>query len=158
MRSIFSFSNDSFENLDDSYIFIGKINSFNNILQSKADQFFDEISWKQVFILGCISLHHEPPTIRDLANLAGSTHQNVTQILSKLEKNNFISFQTDEFDRRKQRVILTEKARDFLKNQNDAVDILMKQIFSNIDSSELKTALRVISQLTENVSSFEKKF
>lgn len=139
--------------MDDTYLFIGRVNSLNNSFQAKADMYFEEISWKQVFLLGCIAMFDKPPTIRDISNLAKSTHQNVTQLLSKLVKNGFVYFLPDDTDHRKQRVILTSKAQQFYEQHNESIDQLIKNLFATIDPAELKIALKVIAQLTKAVNS-----
>nr|MCR4839806.1 MarR family transcriptional regulator [Eubacterium sp.] len=67
-----------------------------------------EISWKQFFAIICINMCKEPPTLKELSDILGSSHQNVKQILLKLEKKNFIEFKVDESDKRKQRIIFYE--------------------------------------------------
>ena len=51
-----------------------------------ADAFFKEITWKQFFAIICINLCKEAPTINELSDVMGSSHQNVKQILLRLEK------------------------------------------------------------------------
>lgn len=43
----------------------------------------------------------------------GSSHQNVKQILLKLEKKGFVTIIVDKNDKRKQRIELTDYCRDF---------------------------------------------
>ena len=48
----------------------------------------------------------------------GSSHQNVKQILLKLEKKGFVSISVDEQDKRKQRIELTDYCQEFCE-KND---------------------------------------
>jgi len=151
LSSVFKGEHNSLELLSEQYHLIGMLNSFNNIFQAKADAFFKDISWKQIYILVSITLFEEAPTIREIANLTGSTHQNTTQILLKLEEKKLIFFQTDENDRRKRRVFLTDKGLQLCKEQEQPVDLKMNQLFSEIDLVELQTTMKVISKLKETV-------
>ena len=43
-----------------------------------------------------INMCKEPTTLKELSDILGSSHQNVKQILLKLEKKGFIKFEEDE--------------------------------------------------------------
>ena len=103
----------NFEGIDASLFLLGLLSAFDNRYQAKADSFFEEISWKQFFAIICINLCKESPTIKELAEVMGSSHQNVKQILNKLENKGFVKTISDEADKRKQRIILTEKTQAF---------------------------------------------
>lgn len=49
------------------------------------------------------------PELSRVAEIMGSSHQNVKQILNKLEDKGYVKTVLDEQDKRKQRIILTEK-------------------------------------------------
>ena len=92
---------------------LGLLSAFDNRYQAAADKYFKEITWKQFFAIICIKLCKEAPTLNDLADIMGSSHQNVKQILLKLERKGFVSMTTDGKDRRKQRVVLTDMCQEF---------------------------------------------
>ena len=94
--------NIDFTGIPSSYYLLGLISAFENRFQAMADSAMKEISWKQFFTIICINMCKEPPTLKELLDILGSSHQNVKQILLKLEKKKFIEFQTDESDKRKQ--------------------------------------------------------
>ena len=70
---------------------LGLLSAFDNKYQACADRFFEEITWKQFFAIICINLCKEPPTLNELSDIMGSSHQNVKQILLKLEKAGFVT-------------------------------------------------------------------
>ena len=74
---------------------IGLLSAFENRFQAVADSFFKEITWKQFFAIICINLCRESPTINELSEVMGSSHQNVKQILLKLEKKGFVEMIVD---------------------------------------------------------------
>ena len=108
-----------FSGIPSSYYLLGLISAFENRFQALADSTMKEISWKQFFAIICINLCKEPPTIRELSDILGSSHQNVKQILLKLEKKGFIAFMPDENDKRKQRIVLTDTCRAFCEKNDD---------------------------------------
>ena len=93
-----------FSGIPSSYYLIGLLSAFENRFQAMADNMMQEISWKQFFAIICINMCKEPPTLKELSDILGSSHQNVKQILLKLEKKGFIRFEQDEADKRKQRI------------------------------------------------------
>ena len=117
----------NFEGIDASLFLLGLLSAFNNRYQAKADSFFEEISWKQFFAIICINLCKESPTIKELAEVMGSSHQNVKQILNKLENKGFVKTISDEADKRKQRIILTEKTQAFCEEHEKAVRELLER-------------------------------
>ena len=111
-------SNVEFGDMPPQAFLLGLLSAFDNRYQAAADAFFKEITWKQFFAIVCINLCKEAPTLNELSEVMGSSHQNVKQILLKLEKKGFISMMPDEKDKRKQRIYVTEEARTFLE-END---------------------------------------
>ena len=145
------------EKLTPESFFIGLINEFSNYFQTVGDGFFDEMSWKQEFMLQCITFFKEPPTIRELAEFLGNSHQNTKQILTKLERTGFVTLIQDEDDRRKQRIIVTKRAVDFLEKYKEQGMEFKKEMFEMIDSEELETAIKVITQLQAFLKQYQEE-
>lgn len=146
-----SVSNINTEKMGAPYYLIGLVNRFNNSFQAAADSIFEELSWKQIFFMNCVALFEEAPTIKDMADLLGCSHQNAKQILSKLEKQNFVEVTQDPADKRKQRIMLTEKAVDFRRRYDESIEQAMQSIFENITVEELRTTISVFTRMNKNV-------
>ena len=98
--------------MDGRYALFGLLFALQNRLQAVGDTFYEEITCKQFFLMACMNLfQEEAPTVQDLAQVMGSSHQNVKQIINKLEQKGFVSVAPDEEDRRKLRISLTEYQR-----------------------------------------------
>ena len=151
MNFDFSVNNLTTEKIDAPYYLIGLINRFNNGFQAAADNMFEELSWKQIFFMNCVTLFEDAPTIRDMAELLGCSHQNAKQILSKLEKQGFVKVSKDSVDKRKQRIMITEKAIEFRRHYDEPREQAMESIFQNISKEELLTAISVFTRLNKNV-------
>lgn len=124
-----------------------------NNFQTVGDTFFEEMSWKQCFVIICIGLFENPPTLKELSELMNSSHQNIKKMIDKLEKNGYVKIEIDSFDRRKQRIHLTEKAREFNERYSEPSNKFMEYLFDGIDKMELaitvKTLLEIDSRLKE---------
>ena len=141
----------NFDGMEASFFLLGVLSAFDNRYQAKADSFFEDISWKQFFVIICINLCKNPPTIKELADITGSSHQNVKQILIKLEKKGYIQTLCDETDKRKQRIILTEKTRTFCESHDEESQKIVQGIFTGIDPQEIAITIKTIMQMEKNL-------
>lgn len=133
---------------------LGLLSAFDNRYQAAADKYFREITWKQFFAIICINMCKEPPTLNDLSEVMGSSHQNVKQILLKLESKGFIAMMTDEKDKRKQRFVVTDKCREFLEendNKSKTSAQIIAQIFEGVDEKSLGITIETIMKMERNL-------
>ena len=133
---------------------LGLLSAFDNRYQAAADALLKEITWKQFFAIICINLCKNAPTINELSDVMGSSHQNVKQILLKLEKKGFIAMSPDEQDRRKQRISVTDAARRFLKKNDDngrQTQYIIGRIFDGISEKSLMTTIQTIMKMERNL-------
>ena len=134
---------------------LGLLSAFDNRYQAAADAYLKEITWKQFFAIICINLCKEPPALNELSDIMGSSHQNVKQILLKLEKKGFVTTVPDEKDKRKQRILVTDQCREFLE-QNDnhgrQSQYVIGRIFDGIDEKSLLATIQTIMKMERNLS------
>ncbi|MCI7130387.1 MAG: winged helix DNA-binding protein [Lachnospiraceae bacterium] len=142
-----------FSDIPAPFFLLGLLSAFDNSYQATADAFFGDLSWKQVFAIVCIDMCREAPTLRELSLVMGSSHQNVKQILLKLEKKGFVTMQTDEMDRRKQRIFLTEKAREFSASHDEQSQKIVGAIFEGIPQEALDVTIQTILHMERNLKS-----
>ena len=140
-----------FSNIPSEYFLIGLLSAFENRFQTIADNTMKEISWKQFFAIICISFCKEAPTINELAEILGSSHQNVKQILLKLEKKGFIKFEEDQLDKRKQRISVTKNCVKFCAKNNDTSSQIMQKMFEGIPEKDIKTTIKTIIKMDDNL-------
>lgn len=130
---------------------LGLLSAFDNRYQACADSFFEEITWKQFFAIICINLCKESPTINELSDIMGSSHQNVKQILLKLEKKGFVRMVQDEKDRRKQRILVTEQCNTFCADNEKQSKEVVERIFNGISSEQIMITIQTIIQMERNI-------
>lgn len=154
IREVIQQENVDFTGIESSYFLLGLLSAFDNRFQAMADKTMKEISWKQFFAIICINLCKENPTIKELAEIMGSSHQNVKQILLKLEKKGFVKIAIDETDRRKQRVELTDFCMEYCKKNDDVSRQTMKKLFEGISEEQLQVTIQTIIQIEDNLKEF----
>ena len=147
--------NVDFSNIPSNYYLLGLLSAFENRFQAMADNTMQEISWKQFFAIICINMCKEPPTLKELSDILGSSHQNVKQILLKLEKKNFIQFQTDDADKRKQRIVLTDYCREFCERNDAMSKSIMEKMFDGVTEKEVATTIQTIIKIEKNLRGYE---
>lgn len=140
-----------FTGIELSYFLIGLLSAFENRFQAVADAEMKELSWKQFFAMICVNLCKEAPTVKELAEIMGSSHQNVKQILLKLEKKGFVSVEEDAEDRRKQRIRLTQYAAQFCAQNDDRSMQLLQKMFQGVSEEQLQITIQTLLQLESNL-------
>lgn len=140
-----------FTGVESSYFLLGLLSAFENRFQAVADKAIKEISWKQFFAIICINMCKSSPTVKELAEIMGSSHQNVKQILLKLEKKGFVNITVDDNDRRKQRIELTEYCRSFCEKNDEMSVNIVKKIFHGVSEEQLQVTIRTIIQIENNL-------
>lgn len=144
-----------FTGIEHSYFLLGLLSAFDNRFQAIADSTMQEISWKQFFAIICINMCKEKPTIKELAEIMGSSHQNVKQILLKLEKKGFVCIVADENDKRKQRIELTDYCRVFCAKNDEMTMNIMKKMFDGVSEEQLQTTIQTIIQIGDNLQEIQ---
>lgn len=154
IEEVMRHENVDFSGIELSYFLLGLLSAFDNRFQAMADKTMGEISWKQFFAIICINLCREKPTIRELAEIMGCSHQNIKQILIKLEKKGFVRLYADSKDRRKQRIELTEYCIKFCQKNDDTSRQVMAAMFEGISQEQLQTTIQTIIQIESNMKSY----
>lgn len=144
-----------FTGIEMSYFLLGLLSAFENRFQAVADNAMKEISWKQFFAVICINLCKEKPTVKELAEIMGSSHQNVKQILLKLEKKGFVHIAVDENDKRKQRIELTDYCREFCVKNDEMTTMAIGKMFEGVAPEQLQITIQTIMQIEDNLKQFE---
>ena len=137
--------------IESSYFLIGLLSAFENRFQAVADSTMKEISWKQFFALICINMCKEKPTVKELAEIMGSSHQNVKQILLKLEKKGFVSITADESDKRKLRIELMEYCKEFCAKNDEMAMNIMRKMFEGVSNEQLQVTIQTIIHIEDNL-------
>ena len=137
---------------DNKHFLFGLFFSFGNRLQAAGDAFYDEITSKQFFLSICLGIFgQESPTLGELADVFGSSHQNVKQIINKMEKSGYVITFTDPDDKRKVRVKGTEKLTLLGEKYNEKGSWFLEQLFRGIDDNDLEVTCRTMAAIENNL-------
>lgn len=138
--------------MDNERILFGLFFAFGNRLQAAGDTFYDEITCKQFFLLICLSLFQdEAPTVNQLSEVMGSSHQNVKQLINKLEGKGFLQTVSDQMDKRKMRIIQTNKMAELKVKYEKQELAFMEQLYHGLTPQQIASTLQVIKIMENNL-------
>jgi DNA-binding MarR family transcriptional regulator len=123
--------------LDADHLVFGAIFALANRLQRVMDALLPELTTKQWWLLVVLSLFPEPPTLTELAEAADTSHQNVRQILAKLEAKGFVTLTPDPRDRRVSRVAATARADEWGAASDEPARHLMAAMYAGLSADDL---------------------
>lgn len=136
----------------------GTFFAFSNRLQTVGDRFYEEITCKQFFVLMCLSVFQDTsPTINELAEVMGSSRQNVKQMVNKLEKQGFLSIHQDEQDKRKLRVAFAPEMYKLADKYGERENTFIEHFYAGIPEADLELVFQTITKLENNLSKLEEE-
>ena len=139
--------------MDKRFALFGYFFAMSNRLQTVGDRFYEEITCKQFFLMICLRLFENgAPTINELSEIMGCSHQYVKSIAGKLEEKGYLEIRPDSDDARKLRIRLTSKAdslaQKYQKKELDFIDML----FTGISDKQIETTFKTLEKMEENIS------
>lgn len=140
------------------YIF-GSMFLLANKLQVIGDQYMsrDGMTTKQWFLTAMISQFGEnPPKLSEVAELMGSSRQNVKQLALKLEEKEFLIIEQDEQDARALRLNLTKKSKDFWEKREDKDNKFINYLFEEFSQGEIDVMFKGFNKLSEKIGKMGK--
>ncbi|MGN1279432.1 MAG: MarR family winged helix-turn-helix transcriptional regulator [Limosilactobacillus sp.] len=90
---------------------------------------------------------HEGCTQRELANLAQIKPGSLTQVLERLERNQYVTRRRNEQDRRIRRVYLTDQGRRFHVRLNKHRIAFADRLLSEVTPQEREQFIRVVDKM-----------
>lgn len=140
------------EGMDSQHALFGMFFAFGNRLQVAGDSFYEEITCKQFFLLICLSLfREEAPTINQLSEVMGSSHQNVKQIINKLEQKGYIEVKSDPKDKRKMRIYQTGMMNELKDKYKKQENMFMQHLYQGLSQQQIDETLKVIKIMEKNL-------
>jgi DNA-binding MarR family transcriptional regulator len=116
------------------------------------------VSTKQWFLSICVaSLFDKDPSLKDLAKVSGSSHQNIKQVALKLEQKDLMNLYKDPKDARVTRVRLSESSPAFWAQSDGDAQTFLSDLYRDIDEKDLKVVREVFEKLEQNLLSMEEK-
>lgn len=143
--------------IEDRYYLFAMLTAFANRMQTVGDNVFEEVTWKQWFALLGASVLQPAPSVSQVAGLVGTSHQNMKQLLLRLQSAGLVSLEKDKHDLRRILVKLTPAAEAFELKYHESSGLFMDCLFEGISTEALAAARQVIHQLDENLKAIAKE-
>ncbi|KAB3532815.1 MarR family winged helix-turn-helix transcriptional regulator [Alkaliphilus serpentinus] len=117
-----------------------------------------DLTAKQWFLTAVIhEFFKEPPTLGEVAEVMGSSHQNVKQLASKLQQKGFLELEKDHKDGRVLRLKLTDKVAEVAKIRHEETLSFFKKFFSDFTAEEINCLHDGIYKLYDKTLIIEKE-
>ena len=133
------------------FIYMG-IHMLANRLQILGDRYDPTITSKQWHVLAVISKFEKTqPNIGDVANVLGTSRQNIKKIANILQLRGFIKMEKDQRDKRNTLLHLTEQCYEYYEDKKQKEHEYLETIFSGLDDDELKNLMSGMGKLLGNI-------
>ena len=133
------------------YIYMS-IHMLANRLQILGDRFDPTISSKQWHVLAVISkFDKKQPNIGDIANVLGTSRQNIKKIANILQQRGFIRMEKDKNDMRNILLYLTEQCDEYYKGREQMEHEYLESIFFGLNDDEFKNLKSGMAKLFNNI-------
>ncbi|MDF2943003.1 MAG: Transcriptional regulator, MarR family [Herbinix sp.] len=144
---------------DNKYVIFALIFMLSNQLQTIGDSFFAEISTKQWFVLVILGIMDGySPTLNELSSAVGSSHQNVKQLVLKLEQKGYVELSKDAEDGRRLRITPTRKSEEFSKAYDKKSSAFMSKLFDHFEETDLAATKKVMLSMRDRLEGMEKDY
>lgn len=140
----------------DAYVY-GMIFTLANRMQSVGDKRDDEVTTMQCFMLANLTLFEDYQlNLGQMAELLGTSRQSTRKMADLLMKKGYLNLQKDREDARNIRIALTEKGKRYYSEREKQESRYLDQLFDGFDDDLLEKMKEGLTELFENVTSYEK--
>ncbi|MDF2522947.1 MAG: transcriptional regulator [Clostridiales bacterium] len=125
-----------------------------NKLQVAGDRHLaeDDITTIQWFLTVMIlQFPDTPPTLTEVAELMGSSRQNVKQLALKLQDKGFLIIDKDNKDARALRLKLTDKCQSFWEKREDKDHQFISELFKDLNEDEMNEIYKGLNKILERL-------
>ncbi|MDO5499408.1 MAG: MarR family transcriptional regulator [Propionibacteriaceae bacterium] len=124
-----------------------------NRMQTHYDAALGEITLKQWLALTVVAALPQPvPSTAVVARALGTTHQNVTKLLTALSAKGLLTLAPSPEDRRARQVSLTPAAYAYFQRHEATGDRLLAELFAGIAPQDIATCAQVLDQMSRSLT------
>ena len=146
------------KDIDKRYRIFGMFFLLSTKLETIGNTFLNELTTKQwFFMLVLTSFFETPPTLTELANHMGTSHQNAKQLALKIQEKGFLTMEKDKEDHRVLRIIPTEKIQEYVKIREDMDQKFIDEFFKVLTNGEIKELDNTLFKLIDNIQNIEER-
>jgi len=129
-------------------------NKMNTLLDRELKEF--DVTTKQWFLSETInSLFDSSPTLKEVGNAMGSSHQNVKQVAMKLQQKGLLKLEKDRKDARVTRLRMTEQSSEFWKRTDPKGAIFREKMFKELEANDIARTRHLLEKLLSNLAEIE---
>ncbi len=126
-----------------------------NRLQAIMDNGFKEITTRQWLTLTMIDAFSDPPTLKQLSEICGVTHQSMRQIIDRLTDKGFVNVVPDQKDKRSIRILKTEKVQTIHTREAWQNIDFVYDVFSCLKEEETEVYCNALEKLCNKLKEFK---
>lgn len=109
------------------------------------------LTFSQTAVIGFLSEHNCSATQKEIEEHLQVSHPTVVGIVSRLDKNGFVTCFIDEKDRRNKMVCLTDKAKGIVSDMSADKKEIEKRLTKGLSEAELEEFRRILDILYKNI-------
>lgn len=146
--------------VDNNSFVYGSIFLLGNKIQTMMDrelQIFDVTSRQWFLSIALVTFFEEPPTLKELAKMMGTSHQNVKTIAEKLALKGLVKISKDKKDKRALRISLTAKSIEFWAQLDEPGKHFMGKLFQDVSEEEMLVVRKVMNLMANNLECMEQE-
>ncbi len=141
-----------FEHMDKRLIAYVNIFICANRLQAIMDSGLEDITAKQWLAITMIDAFPEPPTLKQMSELSGVTHQSMRQIVDRLAEKGFIEVVPDKRDKRAIRIVKTELANEIRTKKAGQDQSFVYRLFDCLTEEETVAYCSALAKLCDRLN------
>jgi DNA-binding MarR family transcriptional regulator len=146
-----------FENMDQRLIAYVNIFVCANRLQAIMDSGLEDITAKQWLAITMIDAFPEPPTLKQMAEMSGVTHQSMRQIVDRLIDKGFLEVVPDKKDKRAIRLVKTEAANNIRTKKADQNISFVYRLFDCLSNEETTAYCSALAKLCNRLNELKEE-
>lgn len=146
-----------FESMDPRLIAYVNIFICANRLQAIMDSGLEDITAKQWLAVMMIDAFPEPPTLKQISEISGVTHQSMRQIVDRLIDKGFLAVVPDKNDKRAIRLIKTEAANDIKTKKADQNQDFVFRLFECLTEEETAAYCSALAKLCARLNELKEE-
>lgn len=128
-----------------------------NRIQAIMDSGLEDITAKQWLALMMIDAFPEPPTLKQISDISGVTHQSMRQIVDRLIDKGFLAVVPDKRDKRAVRLVKTPAAENIRTKKEGQNKEFVFKLFDCLNEKETAVYCSALEKLCKRLNELKEE-
>lgn len=137
--------------IDEKYMLFALFMWAGSKLRVKTKNFFQGITVNQWLLLNTIKNFKESPTLGQIAHIMGNSHQNIKELINKLERKGFLTIAINPDDKRKYKISVTEKFHKISLQYESLQTEFINKMYQDISDQDVITCFNLAEKILNNI-------